>query len=222
MFRIVSALLLGAAFAPLCRAQAAAPRESRVFELRTYTAADGKLDALHGRFREHAIAVFENHGMTNIGYWVPPANDDNAVVFLLAYPSHSARQAAWSAVAADPEWLRICSRTDGKGKLVDQIDELFLTPTADCPVVTPTRDATARRFELHTGGVAHTGAEVVGRWTTSGGETVELVAREPQTGVSVFVPTQPLVLAPVDTDVVTTKPVGTMRTLVPTDYSPLR
>jgi hypothetical protein len=222
MFRIVLALLLGAALAPSCYAQAASPQESRVFELRTYTAADGKLDALHGRFREHAIAVFEKHGMTNVGYWVPPANDDNSVVFLLAYPSQAARKAAWSAVAADPEWLRIRTRTDGKGKLVDHIDELFLTPTADCPIVTPTRDATARRFELHTGGTAPIGGKVVGRWTTPQGETVELVAREPQTGVSVFVPTQPLVLAPVDTDAVTTKPVGTMRTLVPTDYSPLR
>jgi len=44
---------------------------ARVFELRTYTAAPGKMDALNARFRDHTCKLFEKHGMTNIGYWNP-------------------------------------------------------------------------------------------------------------------------------------------------------
>ena len=32
-------------------------QSSRVFELRTYTAADGKLQALSDRFRDHTVAL---------------------------------------------------------------------------------------------------------------------------------------------------------------------
>jgi hypothetical protein len=40
----------------------------RVFELRTYTTYDGKLDALKERFRDHTIAIFNRHGMTSLRF----------------------------------------------------------------------------------------------------------------------------------------------------------
>ena len=45
-----------------------------VYELRTYTAPPGKLDALEARFRDHTEAIFKRHGLTAIGYWVPQDN----------------------------------------------------------------------------------------------------------------------------------------------------
>jgi len=42
--------------------------EGRVFEIRTYTANEGKLDVLHARFRKHTLRLFEKHGMQNICY----------------------------------------------------------------------------------------------------------------------------------------------------------
>src|SRR5512133_3773709 len=45
--------------------------DDRVFELRTYHCYEGKLPDLLKRFREHTTALFEKHGMTNVGYWVP-------------------------------------------------------------------------------------------------------------------------------------------------------
>src|SRR4051812_45802520 len=40
--------------------------DTRVFEMRTYYAAPGKLDALNARFRDHTTKLFEKHGMTNV------------------------------------------------------------------------------------------------------------------------------------------------------------
>jgi NIPSNAP len=44
---------------------------TRVFEIRTHTAAEGKLDALHARFRDHTLALFKRHDMTSVGYFKP-------------------------------------------------------------------------------------------------------------------------------------------------------
>ena len=44
---------------------------ARVFELRTYTTNEGKLQALLNRFGGGETDLFEKHGMRGIGYWVP-------------------------------------------------------------------------------------------------------------------------------------------------------
>src|SRR4029453_1499633 len=72
-----------------------AAKDSRVFELRTYYAAPGKLNDLQARFRDHTMALFEKHGMVNIGYWVPLENAENKLIYLLAYPSREARAKSW-------------------------------------------------------------------------------------------------------------------------------
>src|SRR5947199_8746890 len=82
----------------------AAQQETRFFEMRTYYAAPGKLDDLLARFRDHTMALFEKHGMANIGYWLPLTNTDNKLVYILAYPSREARETSWKAFSSDPEW----------------------------------------------------------------------------------------------------------------------
>ena len=51
---------------------------ARVFELRTYTAPEGKLGALDARFRDHTQKLFAKHGMTNLGYFHPADADKGA------------------------------------------------------------------------------------------------------------------------------------------------
>src|ERR671913_2308340 len=66
---------------------------NRVFEMRTYTANPGKFEALKSRFRDHTTRLFEKHGMTNIGYWIPvdAPNSENTLIYILA---HASREAA--------------------------------------------------------------------------------------------------------------------------------
>jgi hypothetical protein len=83
-----------------------AARDSRCFELRTYTLAQGSsADVLHARFRERTIALFRKHGMTVIGFWQPVARLDQ-LVYILAYRDAAARDSAWAAFNADPEWMK--------------------------------------------------------------------------------------------------------------------
>src|SRR5438874_1878520 len=103
---MVRSLFTAAAFALLAPLAAAAdkPQETRLFELRIYTAAKGKLDDLHARFRDHTLKLFEKHGMQNIGYWVPIDNPDEKLYYLLAHKDRATRDASFKAFAADPEW----------------------------------------------------------------------------------------------------------------------
>src|SRR5262245_36127624 len=76
-------------------------RESRCFELRTYTVREGSsIDLLHKRFREKTTALFRKHGMDIIGYW-QPLTKPNQLIYILAYKDGAARDAAWAAFGAD-------------------------------------------------------------------------------------------------------------------------
>lgn len=129
---------------------AAAENENRFFELRTYYAAPGKLEALQARFRDHTTKLFAQHGMVNIGYWTPLTNSESKLVYLLAFPSRAAREASWKAFMADPAWQAVVKESERDGKLVSKVESVFLTPTDFSPAVKPERAPAPRVFELRT------------------------------------------------------------------------
>lgn len=117
-------------FAPMSSVLGEVGKEdSRLYELRTYHAAPGKLDALLTRFRDHTVKLFEKHGMRNVGYWVPVDNKDNLLIYLLAYPNKESRDASWKAFAEDTEWKKVAADSETDGKLVVKVGSLFLKPT---------------------------------------------------------------------------------------------
>lgn len=145
------ALFATALFAVCSFAVAAAKEDTRVFELRTYHAAPGKLDALLSRFRDHTCKLFEKHGMTNVGYWVPAENPDRLLIYLLAYPDRAARDAAWKGFSEDPDWKAAAAASEKDGKLVDKADSLFLTSLDFSPGFPAAgADKTQHLFELRT------------------------------------------------------------------------
>jgi len=128
----------------------AAAGENRFFELRTYYAAPGKLEALEARFRDHTIALFEKHGIVNIGYWTPVTNTNNTLVYLLAFPSRADREKAWKEFGSDPDWQAVVKESEKNGRLVQKVDSVLLMPTDFSPEVVPAKMDPARVFELRT------------------------------------------------------------------------
>jgi hypothetical protein len=127
----------------------AAEKETRLFEMRIYYAAPDKLDALHARFRDHTLKLFEKHGMTNIGYWVPADNPDHKLIYVLAFPDRAARDKAFKSFGADPAWQKAYKESEKDGKLVTKIENVFLTATDYSPAVKPGKNG-ERVFELRT------------------------------------------------------------------------
>lgn len=118
------------------RSAVAAQGGPRVYELRTYTAPPGKLEALHARFRDHTLRIFQKHGMTSVAYFRPtdaPAAESQ-LVYLLSYPSRDAATKSWDAFRNDPEWKTVASESQKDGPIVSKVDSVFLTPTDYSPM----------------------------------------------------------------------------------------
>jgi hypothetical protein len=116
--------------------QGAEKVDTRVFELRTYTATPGKIEELHARFRDHTLKLFEKHHMTVIGFW-RPADEQQAkqrLVYLLAFPSQEAAAKRWKDFQANPEWKALKESSENNGPLVEKIDSVFLKPTDYSPL----------------------------------------------------------------------------------------
>jgi hypothetical protein len=67
--------------------------QTRVFEIRTYTANEGKLSDLHAPLRNHTLGLFEKHGMTNVGYWSPrdAPLSSNTLIYINSHESREAK-----------------------------------------------------------------------------------------------------------------------------------
>ena len=109
-------------------------KDSRVFEMRTYYAAPGKLEDLQARFRDNTVKLFEKHGMTNVGYWVPVDErtgqpSGNTLVYILAYPNLEARTKSWDGFRNDAAWTAARNESEKNGKLVEKVDSVFLKAT---------------------------------------------------------------------------------------------
>jgi len=131
----------------LCAMSAGAVEDTRVYEMRTYYAAPGKLDALLARFRDHTCKLFEKHGMTNVGYWVPVDNTENKLVYILSHTSREAREASWKTFMADPDWKAAYKASEVNGKLCVKADITYFQATDFSPAI-KTGDAGPRLFEL--------------------------------------------------------------------------
>jgi NIPSNAP len=183
LFALLS-LLLGFAFS----AHAAAP-DTRVYELRTYTATPGKIENVIARFRDHTTRIFAKHGMVNIGYWVPVDAADGAgekLVYLLEHKSREAATASWAAFRVDPEWQAVAKASEADGKIVAKAESVFLALTDYSEAPVPKVAATPRIFELRNYTTPEGKLDALDA-RFRGGETA-LFAKSGMTGVAYFHP----------------------------------
>ena len=110
---------------------------TKVYELRVYQAAPGKLAELLARFREHTTKLFDKHGMKNVAYWtaIDEPKKSNTLIYILEHPSRDAAAANWKSFQDDPEWKSVRDKSEANGKLVENVESTFLTLTDFSPPV---------------------------------------------------------------------------------------
>jgi NIPSNAP len=108
---------------------------NRVFELRVYHTAPGKLPAVESGFRTTYSKLFAKHDLKVVGYWVPEGSTawNNTFVYLVAHSSKEQAEKNWDAMLADPETQTAIKAEEAK-KLVEKIDRTYMRSTDFSPM----------------------------------------------------------------------------------------
>jgi hypothetical protein len=104
-------------------------RRHVIYELRTYWPTPGKMPALNRRFRDHTLALFAKHGMEVVGFWETVIGPGPSLIYVLGYPDLGARQRAWDAFQADPEWQKARDESERDGPLVARLEAVIMKGT---------------------------------------------------------------------------------------------
>jgi hypothetical protein len=113
------------------------PKTPRVFELRIYHSPTYRqLGFLHERFAGPEMAIFHRSGIFPILFadtMIGPNMPNQA--YLMPFDSLAAREKAWDAFGADPEWQKVRAESVARGGevVVDQ-NFMLLKPTAYSPI----------------------------------------------------------------------------------------
>ncbi|HUY06289.1 MAG TPA: NIPSNAP family protein [Acidimicrobiales bacterium] len=94
---------------------------SRVFDVRTYSAAPGKLEELKARFRIHTLGFFKRHGIKVVGFF-EPVDGSETLLYIVEFESSEEADRAWERFGRDPEWAKAKASTETDGPLVVHID----------------------------------------------------------------------------------------------------
>ena len=100
-------------------------------ELRQYEAQPARMPTLINRFAEVNTRLFERHGFRAVAYWTEDVGTPRRLVYLLAWETWEAREAAWAAFYADPEWP---SSLAEYGNTVEHITNAILNPLPFSPL----------------------------------------------------------------------------------------
>ncbi len=118
------------------RSSVARAEAAKVYELRTYTAPEGKLGDLHARFRNHTMRIFDKHGMKSVAYFAPQDAplSQNTLIYILEHPSRDEAKKHWAEFQADPEWQKVSAESQKDGRIVTKVDSVFMTATDYSPM----------------------------------------------------------------------------------------
>jgi hypothetical protein len=133
---VFSGYVLGRTSSASAFASAAQPAPGHVYEMRTYTATEGKLANVNARFRDHTQRIFAKHNMKSVGYWTPLEGPTagTTLIYILEHPSREEARKNWAAFSADPEWQKAKAESEAEGKIVAKAESMFLTPTDYSPI----------------------------------------------------------------------------------------
>ncbi|MBI2856053.1 MAG: NIPSNAP family protein [Chloroflexi bacterium] len=106
-----------------------------IYEIRTYEAMPGKLQALNQRFANITMKYFEKYGLKAVGFWTEDVGTSNTLVYLLAFEDMAQRDRAWRAFRADDQRARAFAETERDGPLVARITNRILRPTDYSPLL---------------------------------------------------------------------------------------
>jgi hypothetical protein len=113
-------------------------RPARTFELRTYESMHEKAsDRKVQMFNDGEIAIFRKVGMTTVffGQALLVGRNLPHLTYMLAYDDMAAREKAWRAFGADPDWQKLRAQPGlSDAEIVSNINNTILRPLPFSPI----------------------------------------------------------------------------------------
>jgi len=120
--------LKATSYSPEIEAPSKPPEKPRIFELRTYHSPSNlQLEALHERFAGPEIKIFHRVGVHPILYseTVFGPHKPN-LTYVTPFDDLAAREKAWAAFGADPEWIKVRKESIDKHGQISSIIQISL------------------------------------------------------------------------------------------------
>lgn len=106
-----------------------------IVELRVYHCLPGRLPALHERFEQVTLPLWEKHGIEATGFFTTLVGSSNqTLTYLLKWNSLAERETRWNNFMADPEWIAKRAASEAQAPIVAHIENSLLSPTAYSPL----------------------------------------------------------------------------------------
>lgn len=100
-------------------------------EVREYDVVPGKLPDLLARFNDHALPLFQRHGMRVLFIAQTQFGDksNSELVYALQWDSYGHMETTWDDFIADPDWRRAKAESERQGPLTTSVRRRMLTST---------------------------------------------------------------------------------------------
>jgi hypothetical protein len=125
-------LLEATSFSPPLAAPSQQPKTPRVFELRCYhSPTEKQLKALLERFGGPEVKIFDRTGIHPVLYSTTLVGPDKPnLVYLTPFDDLAAREKAWAAFGADPEWVKVRTESVARSGQIASVIQISLFKAA--------------------------------------------------------------------------------------------
>jgi hypothetical protein len=96
-----------------------------LYELRIYHMHPGRLPAIHKRFSEHTLGIFERHDLKAIDFWEDAEGKDK-IYYILEHQDRASRDKNFETFQNDPEWQAVRTASELDGPIVKSVEVFFM------------------------------------------------------------------------------------------------
>jgi hypothetical protein len=86
----------------------------------------GRLPAIHKRFSEVTLDLFKKHGIKVTDFF-EDADGNETIYYVCEFADRAARDAAFGAFGADPDWQAAYEASHADGPIVEKVESFFMT-----------------------------------------------------------------------------------------------
>ena len=130
-------------------ANAASAADSRLYELRIYSSAEGKQAEVIDLIADARVKFMAKHEIRLEAAWIPVDPQDDRVITLVSHADKASSDAAWAAFQKDSQWQTALEQASKNGKAVKSFERVFLATNDYSPLLKASQVGN-RVFELRT------------------------------------------------------------------------